>query len=523
MTFNPDRQEQDKYILDLISRVLDGAPSEHVVQELLSQLKTSKHARIAWCEAISTHAELGLLVNPPRPFSAEELLSIDARRSLASLDSTEIDAGVRSASSLAWPASSQRRLLLASLTCLAATVVFFAFLRQQLVDVAPSHSGATPTPTVKAPQPIASFVRCVGSDLLTDLGATNRLSAGQVIEFSRGLVELKVNHGVRVVAYAPARLRINAPDEISLDFGRVSVDVDKGYEGFRVSTDNAIVTDLGTTFSVEADANGHSTVRVHAGEVNVQSQADTRITKRVSEGHEVRVAERVLDPQQNAPDLPTRAPLLSLATPHRVVPCKQDTYIVGGNFSDMIAGHSHLLLVKLDIRDPSFCRQAWIDFDLSDIPRKSLLAAKLVLNVEPNDLADVKEPGNARSDCNWMFEVGGMWNDKLPEWDELTMTWNNAPGHDITTFPGMSVGPSMPQSLGQFTIHGRGAHGEQATIDTPTLADFIRADSDGRITLLVSRKTGYTWSSHSEDRVIHSFSSRESDTLPPPTLELWFE
>jgi hypothetical protein len=524
MSSEYERRRQERQLSKLINNVMDGVSSDEEFAELMELLRNSETARQAWREAMTLHAELGQLVNPMRPFSAAELLVMDEKLAAAGLRGEECTPVTPPRVPLLSGSSWARPLVYATAACVAvfvaAALLVPAPAPQKLLSERTPVVVATPDDEMKA---IAYVVRSVGSDLNLGEGTASGLSIGQVVEFSRGLVELEIDGGVTLVAYGPARLRIDAKDEVRLDFGRVTAVVEEGYEGFRVATHQALVTDLGTSFSVDAPSDGASTVRVHSGQVDVQSHRDIANIQRVVQGQQVDVAEAVSVPRQEQTTGSGHLPLVSLVRPHKTVPCQQDAYVIGGGFGDLNKGDSELLFVKLDIKTPTYCRKAWLDFDLSQIPRDSLKAARLVLTIDPNDVADVKHPTNVPSDCNWQFRVSGIWNDDFPAWDESALTWNNAQGHDPADFLGNELGPASPRTLGGFAIRGRGASGEQVVADSPMLIDFLRADRDGRITLMITRETGYTWSSRSEDMVIHSFASKEHPSLPPPTLELWFE
>lgn len=144
----------------------------------------------------------------------------------------------------------------------------------------------------------------------------------------------------------------------------------------------------------------------------------------------------------------------------------------------------------------------------------------------PNSIASDLHPENQVADCRWKFVVGGIWDRYWEPWSEETVTWSNAPGHRPGEITGKFFGPEGPIDLGEFSVYQHGVAGESVEISGPQLLRFLRADEDGAVNFLVSRLTGYHWSSpggNNEDRVVHSFASREHPTLPGPRLELWLD
>lgn len=97
-------------------------------------------------------------------------------------------------------------------------------------------------------------------------------------------------------------------------------------------------------------------------------------------------------------------------------------------------------------------------------------------------------------------------------WDESTITWNNAPGNDTTSQTALD--PTRTQAVGYLRHHDANYNpGAVATIQIPNyLVDVLNADTDGKVTFII---TGRIWSGF-----VRSYASRENTTYAAPTLDL---
>ncbi|MDO8539793.1 MAG: LamG-like jellyroll fold domain-containing protein [Opitutaceae bacterium] len=90
---------------------------------------------------------------------------------------------------------------------------------------------------------------------------------GQRFELARGYAEITFDSGARVVVEGAASLEINSAWDATLRHGAVTVTVPPEALGFRLSNPAVEVVDLGTEFSMIADARGAADVLVLNGEV----------------------------------------------------------------------------------------------------------------------------------------------------------------------------------------------------------------------------------------------------------------
>lgn len=504
----------------LISKLLDESCTQDEVNELINIVSFSEDAQTEWQHELETHADLGYLINPPRQFSQNELLRVEETFIEQSL--THDDHEFASKTDRIHPSSSSNTSkYLFGLLALAAGVLFmFAYPQQPNVGET-MQSSNTPTPPTVSPA-IAVVTSAVGHDLGNDFLKDSKFRAGSFFEFARGLVELRINSGVTLVAQGPARFHLVSTEEVRLDFGKVTATVDKGFEGFQLTTKEAVFTDLGTSFAVNADANGNATLNVHSGEVEVQPTTDNAVKRRFIEGNSVKVTSKnSLKPYIDIEAEKFR-PLDSLTFPHESVICTEDTYVIGGKHRQVIRSNKEDLWVKLDLVDSDFCRRGLLGFDLSHLPLDRLAGARLVMSVVPNDYATLTEPSNVSTDSDWKFRVYGVWDDSTPNWSSAKVNWETAPGAKHFDSHGKPKGPWGASSLGSFIIRGEGIKGERVVVESSDLLDYLTYDKDGWITLSINRVSGLS-SDPSEDRVVHGFASREHATLPAPTLELWFD
>jgi ferric-dicitrate binding protein FerR (iron transport regulator) len=93
------------------------------------------------------------------------------------------------------------------------------------------------------------------------------LRKGQLLELAAGYAEVTFDSGARVVLEGPSTLVINSAWDSTLRKGTVKASVPPQAIGFRISNPSVEVTDLGTEFTMIADASGATDVLVLKGEV----------------------------------------------------------------------------------------------------------------------------------------------------------------------------------------------------------------------------------------------------------------
>lgn len=187
-----------------------------------------------------------------------------------------------------------------------------------------------------------------------------------------------------------------------------------------------------------------------------------------------------------------------------------DTSVRGGSYAARNFGTLPVLKV-CNLENLEHARKAYVRFDLSLLPQavKGAKSAAITLTVAP---AELKSP----ADKNWTFTVYGLKDGTNDEWGEGAISWNNAPASDPQSASGVTADAV---ALGTFTITGPGQPGTTVTVSSPELLKFLQSDTDRLATVIIIRNDeGDTGSSN----VVHTFASKESADLAPPTLNVGF-
>jgi hypothetical protein len=100
-----------------------------------------------------------------------------------------------------------------------------------------------------------------------DLRSGALLRAGRRVELEAGFAEITFDSGARVVLTGAALLEVNSAWDASLRRGTLTATVPREAVGFRITNSAVEVVDLGTEFSMVANANGSADVFVLKGEV----------------------------------------------------------------------------------------------------------------------------------------------------------------------------------------------------------------------------------------------------------------
>ncbi len=191
-----------------------------------------------------------------------------------------------------------------------------------------------------------------------------------------------------------------------------------------------------------------------------------------------------------------------------VIPDQVDIIIssnLGGGADSFIAatdpntnfGANPSLLVKSDPNP--FIRKTYLKFDLSTVTF-GLANAELDLIYEGTNLS---APFST-------YNVYGI-NDGVSgeDWNESSITFNNAPGNQS----GIGVNTDVTTFLGNFSFNPNTTpSGTVITFSDPRLTDFLSADSNNIVSLIVTRAT--------LDDSTQSFAAKENPTLDPPRLRL---
>ena len=109
------------------------------------------------------------------------------------------------------------------------------------------------------------------------------------IRLESGMMRLVYRHGVVVSVEGPAEYQILTADRAILHKGRLAAYVPEGAEGFRVTTPNAKVVDLGTEFGLTVSDGGETELSVFDGSVEITPALPKAKTTLVRSGQAYRV------------------------------------------------------------------------------------------------------------------------------------------------------------------------------------------------------------------------------------------
>lgn len=164
-------------------------------------------------------------------------------------------------------------LFFATLT-LASLLLTFAQLRWlRTEDAPPSHAAIAPREPIVAG--LVGVYQCEWNEgAAWAVGA--KLRAGNELRLESGLAEIAFRRGARVVIEGPARLQVVDDAHVLLSAGKLVCELSRKKSSFGVQTPVAQVTDLGTVFAVDVDAEGETELHVWSGRVRVASLLDAK-------------------------------------------------------------------------------------------------------------------------------------------------------------------------------------------------------------------------------------------------------
>ncbi len=114
------------------------------------------------------------------------------------------------------------------------------------------------------------------------------LQRGQMLELLEGIAEITFDCGAQVILQGPAALDVVSAWEATLDSGGLKATVPPQAIGFRVHHKSVEVVDLGTEFSMVADAGGDAEVHVLKGAIEVSPAGEEEVSPSVMRENESR-------------------------------------------------------------------------------------------------------------------------------------------------------------------------------------------------------------------------------------------
>jgi ferric-dicitrate binding protein FerR (iron transport regulator) len=122
--------------------------------------------------------------------------------------------------------------------------------------------------------PLATYRQAPGSLYTIEHNAGKNRAPGEldnqsIVNLRQGSFEFTLRNGTRGVVLAPAKFKFHSAMDMRLEQGTAWFDVPAEGKGFRVSTPELVVTDLGTEFGVVSDPKAGDEVHVLSGLVHV--------------------------------------------------------------------------------------------------------------------------------------------------------------------------------------------------------------------------------------------------------------
>ncbi len=338
------------------------------------------------------------------------------------------------------------------------------------------------------------------------------------LELVEGMATLRFKSGAEVIMEAPVSLEIVSPMEARVRRGTVVADVPPQAKGFTIRTPETTVVDYGTRFGVSAGDDGKCLVQVIEGLVEVSRKGEEEVKalrggERVDFGGLTR--DKVYpgaDRQQAEPGrwLPA-ADMADLGDGWQMVTTAfgrgKDSWIQSGS-KHRVTGRETFLRVKHTSLDDNLERKTYLAFDLSKISGR-VEEAELVLHIDPSDL------GYASLVPDATFSIHGLTDETEDEWAEDNLHWTAAPAHSLAPEHHTLPDPAKSVLLGRFVVE-QGRQSGPISLGGEALADFLRGDTNGLVTLIVCRETDET----ARNGLVHAFTSKENPRNAPPMLRL---
>lgn len=313
---------------------------------------------------------------------------------------------------------------------------------------------------------------------------------------------------------APATLEVVNEKKCWLERGTLVVEVPQEAVGFTVETPQATVVDFGTKFGVSAGDDGKYLVKVLEGSVEVTPK-NGEVVRRLKGGDAIDTGlrRRQLNPQTDEQESYRWQPnlILDAGDGWQVISTAygrgKDSYIQSAT-KNRNFGRDPFFRVKHSGLVENLDRKGYVAFDLGRFEKAAIEDAELVLTIEPSDL------GFATLVPDSTFSVYGVTAQDEDEWNEEGLTWQKAPAHDSKQEVLNQPDLSRAVKLGEIKI-AQGGVGTRL-LRSRELVDFLRADTNGLVTLIICRETAEM----DRDGLVHAFATKESRNNTPPLLRI---
>ncbi|EMI23358.1 FecR domain-containing protein [Rhodopirellula europaea] len=341
----------------------------------------------------------------------------------------------------------------------------------------------------------------------------SQLTTGR-LKINRGLVTIRFTSGAEVILESPAELQIESPMRGTLLAGIAVVNVPESAQGFTIATPTAEAIDHGTSFAVIVDSlSKASSFEVVEGEVEVRHN-ETDASRWLLKDQRVTATEDELSDSDLSLD-EFESLTTGRQTPNELRFERVTTAMGNGRDATVsqgfVSGHNRdeLVLIKNPFEGyEQYGRKGYFSFDLSQLDEQEIQAAKFVLTLQPSGLGFASRV----PDCE--FAVFGLTDETQDDWSADGIDWESAPANRQGA---TELDDDQVQELGRFVVSRGKQHG-QVLIEGPRLIEFLNADSNDSVTLIIVRTTKET----AFDGLVHGFAGRFNATAAPPTLLVRF-
>ncbi|PHR95461.1 MAG: iron dicitrate transport regulator FecR [Blastopirellula sp.] len=305
-----------------------------------------------------------------------------------------------------------------------------------------------------------------------------------------GMAKIRFHSGAEVLLEAPATIVLQTTMRARLESGSAIITVPESATGFAIQTPDALAIDHGTAFAVSVSKDGElSSFEVLSGEISIHHD---------STGEEIRLTEQqaasaskaglnIVQGGLSEGQLAEREKFVRITTEGQEVSVARRGEL-----------HDQLLTVKLSQKNGVHDRRAIFNFNLHDLIEPDIDRARLRLNLVPSGLGYATRLAELNE-----FHVYGLIDEASEPTDFSTMNWMNAPQLERCRL------------IGTFTIP-RSRQRESIVIETPELLNFLKSDTSGRVTFVVTRETREI----ENVGLVHAFASSTHPDVSGPSLEL---
>jgi hypothetical protein len=338
-----------------------------------------------------------------------------------------------------------------------------------------------------------------------------QLVAGR-LKLAAGLARIVFSSGVEVQLESPAELELVSPMLCRVNSGKLVVTVPEGAQGFVVETPTSVVTDFGTEFGVSVGNDASAVVQVFKGRVDTQHRPSGHVAImtqgdvlhfRPSDFGPYQYSEPAASEESQGAGVVRRTDPIVISTADSG---GRDAFVQAEDIADSDRELGLLLVKRPFPSQAAWERRALLGFELSELGNRPVVEAELSLTLGPTGLGFASRLPDAT------FFIYGLVDGPGDVWTEENLKWEDLPPIDYAQ---QVSADSAVVWLGAFDV----PQGQQAgtmTVSTEALVDFLNADTNQQVTLVVVRKTA----GEGESDLVHGFASRRHASLPAPTLRI---